>query len=327
MSASSSARATQYYDSDFAFDELSAAEAEYSARVRDLFSSGEASDETRAARAAAAAAQAAFRWNRFYRRNGAGAYKPRHFIVEAFPCLRDARSVVDVGCGSGANVWPLLEKTRVARIAAVDVASAALEALAREPRGDAALRAGRVELYCWDFASDCAAPAAAARLGALRRASSPPAAGAMSSAVALGPASSPPASAISHCPPHGGGFDAALVTFTASAVHPRAHAALIARAAALLAPGGRLLFRDHGTRDLAQLRAADASILSASLNERGDGTLAYFFALQEVRALLAGAGLRVEEARHACVCNVNRKTGAAMRRVYVHAVARKPPLA
>ena len=61
---------------------------------------------------------------------------------------------------------------------------------------------------------------------------------------------------------------------------------------------------------------------------RQDGTLARFFHVDELAPLAAGAGLVQEPgaARWACVDTANRGSGARMRRVFVHAVWRKPPL-
>ena len=128
-----------------------------------------------------------------------------------------------------------------------------------------------------------------------------------------------------------GGMGAVVLTFTASAVPPVMHNALWAHCAAALAPGGVLCFRDYGERDCAQLRAADGAMLSPWLHARPDGTLAFFFTVEGVRALMEGAGLAVEELALHTVRNVNRKTGAQLLRVFVHAVGRKaaaaPPAA
>jgi hypothetical protein len=57
---------------------------------------------------------------------------------------------------------------------------------------------------------------------------------------------------------------------------------------------------------------------------RGDGTLSYFFSTQDLAARAEAAGLQVEEAEYACVCNTNRKTGQQLRRVFVHGVFSRP---
>ena len=294
---------TRYFDADFVFDELKFVANEHLVRVGSLCV-GDGGD-ARAARATTAADRAASRWDIFYTKNGAGAYKPRHFIVQAFPVLSTCATVVDIGCGAGANVWPLLSKTDVRRVFATDVAPAALAALAAHPDAAEAVGSGKLTLFLWDFSTN-KPPLPLPR---------PPVPQARIDAESSWRVQSLPVIGMA---------EAVLLTFTASAMHPRDHADAFRSAAAMLAVGGRLLFRDHGARDLAQLRAVDAAILLPSLNERGDGTLAYFFTLDEVRKHLSDAGLVVEELSHACVTNNNRKTGAKMRRVFVHAVGRKP---
>ena len=105
---------------------------------------------------------------------------------------------------------------------------------------------------------------------------------------------------------------------------PRLAAAPCRSVAEMLAPGGVVCFRDYAMYDMAMLRFHGAQKLGDKLYRRGDGTLAYFFAEEEVRGLLAEAGLEAEEVEYHRVNTVNRKKGVTLRRVFVHAVARKP---
>jgi methyltransferase-like protein 6 len=74
--------------------------------------------------------------------------------------------------------------------------------------------------------------------------------------------------------------------------------------------------RDHAAGDAAMLRAAEANRLGERLFVRGDGTLAYFFALDELRSLLENAGLVNVDLKLALVETRNRKTGARIRRIF-----------
>lgn len=68
-----------------------------------------------------------------------------------------------------------------------------------------------------------------------------------------------------------------------------------------------------------------ASLLAPPAPVRADGTLAYFFTPEGLTSLAEAAGFEVEEARYATTALRNRKSGAPeMKRVFVHAVLRKP---
>lgn len=121
--------------------------------------------------------------------------------------------------------------------------------------------------------------------------------------------------------------DSLLLVFTLSALPPEAHGAALAHAFAALRPGGLLLFRDYGLYDMAQLRFPGAQMLGPSLYRRSEGTLAYFFSVEALRAAAAAAGFEEVECEYARVQMRNRKTGAAMRRVFVHGCFRKPATA
>ena len=71
------------------------------------------------------------------------------------------------------------------------------------------------------------------------------------------------------------------------------------------------------------LRAPEANRLGERLFVRGDGTLAYFFELDEMRSLLADAGLVDVDLKLALVETRNRKSGASMRRIFVTGTALK----
>jgi hypothetical protein len=68
-------------------------------------------------------------WEHFYRRHAGSFFKPRYFILEAFPELRECLCIFEVGVGNGSNVAPILDETRVARLLACDIATGALSTL------------------------------------------------------------------------------------------------------------------------------------------------------------------------------------------------------
>jgi SAM-dependent methyltransferase len=150
--------------------------------------------------------------------------------------------------------------------------------------------------------------------------------------------------------------DAALIMFTLSAVPPGEGGMLpmLRNNAAALRPGGRLCIRDHGLGDMVQLRIPPHQVVlpdrvdhSEAASDhtskvpsdhsdqawwwpddvyyrRGDGTLAYFYTSDGLAALGAAAGLVPVRCGYACVVNRNRRSGQALRRVFVQGEFRKP---
>lgn len=230
-------------------------------------------------------------WDAFYRTHEAKFFHPRSYLLACFPALvrlTASDAVLECGAGNGSNLAALLSFTPAAVLAG-DASPAALAALASVPACQEAMAAARLRLFPWDVTASDAA-------GAL--------------AAAGAPAAPAPAAA-------------ALLLFTLSAIAPLQHAAAVRNLVASMAPGAVLCFRDYGIGDLAQLRAPDAAILSASTHRRPDGTLAHYFSREEVGRLLEEAGCAVLELGYHTVANTNRKTGQRLPRVFVHAMARK----
>ncbi len=119
------------------------------------------------------------------------------------------------------------------------------------------------------------------------------------------------------------GADFLLIMFTLSAVTPERQLQMLLNAHRALSAEGSLLIRDHGLFDMVQLRIPPEQCLGPNLYRRGDGTLSYFFSLDDLRSRAEAAGFGVEELRYVCVINKNRKTGVELRRVFVHGVFTK----
>ncbi|MEW5318802.1 MAG: hypothetical protein WDW38_009989 [Sanguina aurantia] len=110
-----------------------------------------------------------------------------------------------------------------------------------------------------------------------------------------------------------------LIVFTLSALSPGRQSVMLGNAHACLVPGGHLMIRDHGLYDMAQMRMEGGQWLGEGQSyARKDGTLAYFFSVEELCARASDAGFQVLECKYATVRNVNRKTGAVLDRVFIH---------
>ena len=251
-------------------------------------------------------------WDKFYLAHGEGFFLQRSYLERDFPSLRGARHaplrLLEFGCGTGASLLPLLAALPHLRATGFDLSPHAIS-LARAHPVALGVGAGR----CLFFVGDATDPDCSVAQQVARAARSSGGSG-------------------------GGAFDAVLLLFCLSAIAPELHAAVLQRAAECLRPGGLLLLRDYGAGDEAQTRFGRG----AKLDERGsvmvrrDGTLAAFLDLEELRRHAAAAGL--EETAPVCHQSTtggshylrrrytNRGTAATLRRCFVHATFRLPPM-
>ena len=122
---------------------------------------------------------------------------------------------------------------------------------------------------------------------------------------------------------------AACLVFVLSAVPPDALPAFLDSVRRAVSRWS-CIFRDYGVYDLPMLRFAPSARRESRVYARGDGTLARFFLVEEIRDAFANAGFEevtdpngAEPVRYCCVHNENRKKGIKMRRVFVHGVFRR----
>lgn len=97
-----------------------------------------------------------------------------------------------------------------------------------------------------------------------------------------------------------------------------------------LKPGGKLLFRDYGRYDEAQLRFKNSALMQDNFYVRQDGTCAYYFEVEELRQMLTGImddpvrGFEVEECYAIRRQYANREQKKVRYRVWIHGKFRKP---
>ncbi|KAL6748965.1 S-adenosyl-L-methionine-dependent methyltransferase [Haematococcus lacustris] len=93
--------------------------------------------------------QAAAMWERFYCRNEDKFYKDRHYFDREFPELCSGpATVVEVGCGAGNTVFPLLELNPGLRVFCCDFSPKAIELVKSHP---AYAASGRVSAFVADL--------------------------------------------------------------------------------------------------------------------------------------------------------------------------------
>ena len=277
-------------------------------------------------------------WDDFHRQHKGGTFfKERRYLLAEFPCLASAgrtTSVLEIGCGSGSSCLPVLRANPTAAVIACDFSAAAVEC-ARRAVADA-------DAQLCVAAADPPTPSFSERFCAFvcDPAVDDLAAATHRELAKLGLSSLPPR------------LDAVLMVFVLSAVPLDDIPRFLASVFRALKPGGVVCFRDYGVYDLPMLRFPPDQRLGDRLYVRGDGTLAHFFTVEDVRRRFEEAGFvegagdceagtvgieqraaadaegRGEEedaaVRYCCVHNENKRKGIVMRRVFVHGTWTKP---
>lgn len=241
-------------------------------------------------------------WENFHSQHSrARFFKERRYLLLEFPQLGvtdPPQHFVEVGCGCGSSLLPVLRSNHTCRVTGCDISPTAVH-LFLEAAKQYDIQPERVNAFAFDAAS---------------------------SGTGEPPSSPSRTTGVSEsCSPLAGlGADVALLIFTLSALPPNEMLAMLQHAWAALRPGGYLLFRDYGLYDMAQLRFPGSQMLGPNLYVRGDGTLAYFFDLETMSQLAVTSGYEVVECQYACTTLRNRKKeGRDMKRVFVHGVFRK----
>ncbi|WAR00683.1 METL6-like protein [Mya arenaria] len=111
--------------------------------------------------------------------------------------------------------------------------------------------------------------------------------------------------------------DVATMIFVLSAIHPDKMLAALKNVAKVLKPGGCLLFRDYGLYDHAMLRFSPGHKLADNFYVRQDGTRAYYFTTDKMKALAEESGLVVSSCEYVHRQTVNKKEGLCVPRVFV----------
>ena len=189
-------------------------------------------------------------WDTFYSSHENRFFKDRKWLHLEFPELVEAtlegagdKTVLEVGCGAGNTVFPLLEINKNVRLKiwACDYSKEAVSVVRSNPLYTSP-PAGQCSASVWDLSSPDSLP------NGLQAAS----------------------------------VDMVVLIFVFSALHPREWSQAVTNIRTLLKPGGIVLFRDYGRYDLPQLRFKKRRMLQDNFYLRGDGTRVYFFEPQQL---------------------------------------------
>ena len=182
-------------------------------------------------------------WDIFYKRNQSNFYKDRHYLHVVFPELdtNTNLNLLEVGCGVGNAILPLIEMNPNLKVIALDFAKSAIDLLKAHPL----YKLGQISAYVHDVSSTD--------------------------------------STLDYCLPcQRGTMDLVLCMYVLSAISPDRHQHTLHQLVSSLKVGGRLLMRDYGRYDEAQLRFKSSSKVDDNLYVRQDGTLTYYFSKEDI---------------------------------------------
>ncbi|SJM86195.1 unnamed protein product [Zygosaccharomyces bailii] len=117
--------------------------------------------------------------------------------------------------------------------------------------------------------------------------------------------------------------DIAVMIFVFSALAPNQWEQALGNLRKVMKPGGKILFRDYGRYDLAQVRFKKNRLLEENFYIRGDGTRVYFFTEEELRNLFT-KDFRENKIGTDRRLLVNRKRQLKMYRCWLQAVFEVP---
>lgn len=280
-------------------------------------------------------------WQSFHQRHFRGTFfKERKYLLKEFPELLQAdgsTKILEVGCGNGSSVIPILRANGSVVVYACDCSMDALER-ARE-MVDAATPVSEAcrfhAFYCdlslesfpsWICCLSCR-ESFQAQAKDNRKGNDCPVTGLL---VTEGHNATSHGGQIKETSDHGhmecciGGVDIVTLIFTLSSIPFKRMPRLIKECLSILKPGGMVFFRDYGLYDMTMLRFPLTQKIGEHQYVRGDGTFSYYFSLDILRELFTKAGFVEIESQFCCVQLLNRRKGQKMRRVWVHGKFQKP---
>lgn len=282
-------------------------------------------------------------WNRFYSHHGTRFFKDRHYLEKAFPdefsqpmtnndsnrtpgAADDGggKTLVEIGCGVGNAILPLLEAAsspsgKWRAIHGLDISDEAIQLLRRDPRFVAYNQRRRDQERKPDDGAEDSDSAPVACSPPSSSSTSPTAPAVFGHVCDI--ARTVPSSCV-------GISDVTTLLFCLSAIDPAAMPMAAKHVASTLRPGGRLVVRDYGRYDEAQMKLGSSrgKRLKDNFYRKHDGTKCYYFTLQDLADLFCGVevGLEVIELKFLRRVYENKAMGQKRRRVWVEGRFRKP---
>ncbi|KAJ1660045.1 hypothetical protein IWQ61_000976 [Dispira simplex] len=231
--------------------------------------------------------EAAKNWDKFYKRNTTNFFKDRHWVEREFNELQRQSEdgdvpltrVLEVGCGVGNFVFPVLEANDRLFFYACDFSPRAVEFVKAHP----GYSSGRCHAFVCDLTKDPLTEEIPA-----------------------------------------GTVDLVSMIFVLSAIPPEKMAEAVRNVYRVLKPNGKVLFRDYGIYDAAQLRFKPGSKLCENFYVRQDGTMAYYFSQEYLTQIFTDAGFKSISSEYVLRKTTNVKNNLEVDRIFVQAKFIKP---
>jgi SAM-dependent methyltransferase len=231
-------------------------------------------------------ANADFYWDKFYKFHANRFFNDRHWFSAEFPALLTAKAVLEVGCGVGNTIFPLLEINPTAHVYACDFAATAINIVHQHPVYETS---DRVTAFVANLIHDD-------MLKNVPR-------GIVDACTMI--------FVLSAISPE------AMPTAVANVKQT------LLRQPGGSTGSGQILFRDYAAGDLAQERLQrdyKQQRIGEGFYMRGDGTRAYYFTEDFVLDLFKQQGFRCDSLLMKDMVKVNRSTGVKMGRKFLHGV-------
>lgn len=230
-------------------------------------------------------------WDLFYKRNGNRFFKDRHWTTREFPELasgelKEGSILLEVGCGAGNFVFPLLQDSPHLFVYGCDFSSKAIQLCHENP----ALDSNRSAFFVADLTAD------QFRQSFLTVAESK-----------------------GHQHP-----DIISLIFVLSAISPELYKTCVTNLFTTLKPGGMVLFRDYAIGDHAMTRFDEGSKIDDRFFVRQDGTRVFYFDQESVTELFQNVGFEAVKVEYIKKTTVNRKENIRLERTFLQGTFKKP---
>ena len=231
-------------------------------------------------------------WDLFYKRNGGRFFKDRHWTMREFQELASTsdddhrqKVLLEVGCGAGNFIFPLLQENVLFYIYGCDFSPVAVDLCQMNPLNDSS--------KCCFFVSDLTSDTF---VNSFRNASE------------LQGHSS---------------VDIISLIFVLSAISPDKFATCISNVASILKSDGIVIFRDYADGDHAMTRFHPSQQICERFFVRQDGTRAYYFKKESLEKLFEEAGFETVRQEYVNRMTTNVKENISVERTFLQATFRK----